>query len=212
MWACPRLALLIAALIFVPMGRWDNSGRIAARDWVCKVLQAPARCKPCAGAGRSGPRMHGLTEAYPEANSAGAALIPLKERLVGDVGPILWTLLGAVGFVLLIACVNVSNLLLARATGRTRICNSLGVGRGSVAFAPPIAHREYFAGCGRRWAWVAARGSGHARCTERKACQGCHALVEIGLDGRVLLFSAAFAAYGHVGGASLPHSKFRSGV
>jgi predicted permease len=62
-----------------------------------------------------------LDRLYPTADgNLGAAIVPLKKSVIGDIGQTLFLLLGAAGIVLLMACTNVANLLLARSTERTR--------------------------------------------------------------------------------------------
>ena len=121
--------------VYVPIGQSDNPA--LKQRGAGMGLHGIGRLKPGVTIEQAQADLSGimarLATMYPETNRGnGAKVSSMKERMTGGIGSTLWLLLGAVGFVLLIACVNVSNLLLARSTGRTRefaIRAALGAGR-----------------------------------------------------------------------------------
>ena len=127
--------LLQPADVFLPFTPWAKT-LPDDRNWHPGIY-AVARLKPGVTREQARTEMVGITKRlenqYPEHNTGiSADVVGLQDRLVQNVRPALLLLLGAVSFVLLIACVNVANLLLARAASRGReiaIRTSMGASR-----------------------------------------------------------------------------------
>jgi predicted permease len=123
------------AEIFTPLG-YDLGGPSSCRG--CQHLRLIARLKPGISAVQASAELNTIMGQIVRENPASYApdtsvrITPLHDQLFGRVSTPLWVLLGAVGFVLLMACVNVANLLLARASGRAKelaLRAALGAGR-----------------------------------------------------------------------------------
>ncbi len=129
----------------------------------------------------------------------GAAAVPLQASLTGRVGPTLYLLLGAVFFLLLVACANVTNLLLAQAAVRQReiaVRRALGAGRGRLVLqfvVEALLLLVASAGLGVLAAWAGTRA------LISLAPADLPRLDEVSMNGAVLAFAVGLSALVAVG-------------
>ena len=143
-------------------------------------------------------------ESYPAAYELRAALVPLRERMVGAARPTLLILLGTVGLVLLIVCANVANLTLARLLGRQRelaVRSALGAGRGRL-IRQLLTESTLLALTGGLLGLLLAAGA--LRLLLAFAANFTPRASEIGIDGPVLLFTLLVALATGIASGSLP--------
>ncbi len=151
-----------------------------------------------------------LTRDYPEIDSNEKAnLVPLKEEMVGDIRPVLLVLLGAVSLVLLISCVNVANLLLARSTSRQReFAIRSAVGAGQARIVRQLLTESVLLGLigGGLGLWLANFGTAAAIAAVPRTVPRAE---EIGLDFRVLLFTVVVSLVAGIVFGLVPALKMR---
>jgi putative ABC transport system permease protein len=124
------------AMIWTPLA-WTDKERSVRGEHHYMVV---ARLRPGVDQAKAQAEMNTISERleqrYPADDKGwGAVVVPMRDQMVGDVRPALLVLLGAVAFVLLIACANISNLVLARTVMRRKemgIRAALGAGRGRL--------------------------------------------------------------------------------
>jgi predicted permease len=135
-------------------------------------------------------------------------LRPLKQDVVGDVGKVLWVLMGSIAMVLLIACANVANLLLVRVEGRRQelaIRAALGAGWGRIA-AQLLFESVILGLLGSVLGLALAYGA--LRVLVAMAPTGIPRIHEIGIDVPVLLFTLAIALFSSLLFGAIPVFKY----
>jgi predicted permease len=164
----------------------------------CSPLMGVARLRPDVTRTQADAELAILNAAYEPKDQrrvdAGAAVFaPLKDDIVGPIDAMLWMLMAAVGFVLLIACANVATLLMARATARTRefaLRTALGAGRARLV-RQLLTESLLLSGTGGAIGLLIAYAGVRAVATMTLfELPRAH---EIGVDGTVLLWTTVIA-------------------
>jgi predicted permease len=144
---------------------------------------------------RSFPAPDGFDASIFEKARISPNLRPLKQDVIGDVGKVLWVLMGSIVMVLLVACANVANLLLVRVEGRRQelaVRSALGAGRGRIT-VDLLVESLVLGVAGSLVGLLLAFGA--LRVLLALAPVGLPRIHEIGIDLPVLLFTLGLALF-----------------
>jgi predicted permease len=136
------------------------------------------------------------------------SLRPLKQDVVGDIGKVLWVLMGSIGMVLLIACANIANLLLVRMEGRRQelaLRSALGASWGRIA-GELLLESVVLGFIGSVVGLGLAYGT--LRALVALAPAGLPRINEVGINGPVLLFTVLLALLASLLFGSIPIFKY----
>ena len=131
-----------------------------------------------------------LAQQYPDVDIGWSTkVVPLRDQMVGDIGTTLWTLTAAVVFVLLIACVNVANLLLARAGSREKeIALRAAIGAKPSRLARQLLTESVLLGLAGGAVGLLLAAAGVA-ALQKFGPADLPRMKEIGIDWRVVVFT-----------------------
>ncbi len=157
---------------------------------------------------RSFPAPEGFSAKLFEQAHIAPNLRPLKQDVVGDVGKVLWVLMGSIAMVLLIACANVANLLLVRVDGRRQeLAIRAALGAGWRRIATELMFESVILGLlGSLLGLALAYGA--LQLLVALAPRGLPRIHEIGIDLPVLLFTFAIAIFSSLLFGSIPIFKY----
>ena len=184
--------------VYTPLGQLNDASFLDRR--IDLSAHSAGRLKPGVTLAQAQSDMdavaRSLAKTYPDADkNVGITLTSMKQDLVGNIQPLLLVLLGAVGFLLLIACANIANLLLARSMSRSRefaIRSALGASHSRV-IRQLLTESGMLAGIGGALGlllafWGVKASLGFLPGTLPRAN-------DVSLDSRVLLFTLAISLF-----------------
>ena len=201
----PRTTALPSDIeVFAPLGfSEDDRGRYTGH-W----LSVFGRLKPGITTQQAQGEMNAIAErtarTHPASQGWGVKLVPIVEASVGEVRPVLLSLAWAVGFLLLIACANVANLLLARATARSRevaVRTAMGATRARI-IRQLLTESVLLSLLGGLFGVLVAQGGVEALMA--LAPEALPQTAEITVDGRVLVFTLVLAVGTGIGFGLVP--------